>query len=116
MPLKEKHYVHSADFYNRTPLSVNLKLFFCGENQHHEHEVVRVNKLEPDGGHFFAATRAYADADRIVDKHIYKIQVDLTDGRSLELKSPFDNLVERHEKNWRFDIEENGIKSINPRN
>ena len=115
MPLKEKYYVHSADIYNRTSHPVNLKIFFCGENQQHEQEMIRVNKLEPNGGHFFVATRAYVDADRIVDKHIYKIQIDTMDGKCLELKWPFEGLFERHEKYWRFDIEENGIKSINPR-
>lgn len=115
MPLKEKYYVHSAHIYNRTSQSINLKIFYCGENQHHEHEVIRINKLEPSGGHFFAETRAYADAHLIIDKKIYKIQADLNDGKTLELKWPYQGLVEIHEKEWRFDIEEDGIKSINPR-
>jgi hypothetical protein len=74
-----------------------------------------MNNLEPNGGHFFAETRAYLNAHLIIDKHIYKIQADIVDGKSLELKWPYPGLVEIHEKEWQFDIEEDGIKSINPR-
>ena len=115
MPLRPKYYVHSAHIYNRTSHSINLKIFYCGENQHHEHEVIRLNNLEPNGGHFFAETRAYADAHFITDKNIYKIQAEIVGEKTLELKWPYTNLVEIHEKEWQFDIEEDGIKSINPR-
>ncbi len=115
MPLKPKYYVHSAHIYNRTSHSINLKIFYCGENQHHEQEVIRMNNLEPNGGHFFAETRAYVNAHLITDKHIYKIQADIIGGKTLELKWPYPGLVEIHEKEWQFDIEEDGIKSINPR-
>ncbi|CAF2018586.1 unnamed protein product [Rotaria magnacalcarata] len=115
MPVKEKYYVHSAHIYNRTSHFVNLKIFYCGENQHHEHAIIRMDKLEPNGGLFFAETRAYANAHLIVDKHIYKIQADINDGKTLELKWPYQGLVEKHEKEWQFDIEEGDIKSINPR-
>ncbi|CAF3338978.1 unnamed protein product [Rotaria socialis] len=115
MPVKEKYYVHSAHIYNRTSHFINLKIFYCGENQHHEHAIICMNKLEPNGGHFFAETHAYANAHLIVDKHIYKIQADINDGNTLELKWPYQGLVEKHEKEWQFDIEEGGIKSINPR-
>ncbi|CAF0916750.1 unnamed protein product [Rotaria sordida] len=115
MPLKQKQYVHSAHIYNRTSHSINLKIFYCGESQHHEHEIIRMNNLEPNGGHYFAETRAYADAHRIIDKHIYKIQAEISDGKILELKWPYQGLFEIHEKDWQFDIEENDIKSINPR-
>ncbi|CAF1109028.1 unnamed protein product [Rotaria sp. Silwood1] len=115
MPLKQKYYVHSAHIYNRTSHPINLKIFYCGENQHHEHEIIRMNQLEPNGGHYFAETRAYLDAHLIIDKNIYKIQAETIDGKTLELKWPYQGLVEIHEKEWQFDIEEDGIKSINPR-
>lgn len=115
MPLKPKYYVHSGHIYNRTPDTINLKIFYCGENQHHEQEIIRMNNLEGNGGHFFAETRAYANAHVISDKHIYKIQADINNGKTLELKWPYSGLVETNEKEWQFDIEQDQIKSINPR-
>lgn len=115
MPLKQKYYVHSAHIYNRTAQAINLKIYYCGENQHHEHEMVRLNQLEGHGGHYFAETRSYADAHMIIDRHIYKIQAETTDGKTLEIKWPYEGLVDHHEKEWQFDVEDDGIKSINPR-
>ena len=115
MPLKEKLYVHSAHIYNRTAHPVNLQIFYCGENQHHEHEVIQMNKVEANGGHYFAETRAYADAHTITDRRIYKIQATTADGKTLEIKWPYQGLVEQHEREWQFDVDDDGIKSINPR-
>ncbi|CAF1489387.1 unnamed protein product [Adineta steineri] len=115
MPLKEKYYVHSAHIYNRTTQPIDLKIYYCGENQHHEKEMIRMNRLEGNGGHYFAETRAYANAHTISDRNIHKIQAETTDGKILEIKWPYEGLVERNEKEWQFDIEDDGIKSINPR-
>ena len=115
MPIKPKLYVHSAHIYNRTSHTINLKIFYCGENQHHEQQMIRMNKVESNGGHYFAETRAYAAAHLIVDKHIYKIQAESDDGKTLQIKWPYSNLEQIHEKEWQFDVEEDQIKSINPR-
>lgn len=92
-----------------------MKVFYCGENPHHEQQMISMNQVEANGGHFFAETRAYGEAHLILDKRIYKIQAEFDNGKILEIKWPYTNLEQIHEKEWQFDVEEEEIKSINPR-